>query len=83
MPARVFNLYPVIAYLSRVSKTGESENAYLRQISVDLIFIKKKMEQILLYPQHYNPLKYELNGYRAAHIDTDYHDKIYNKQFIE
>lgn len=34
--------------------------------------IKKKMEQILLYPQHYKPLKYDLKGYRAVHVDTQF-----------
>ncbi len=34
--------------------------------------IRKKMEQILLYPNHYKPLQYGLRDYRSVHIDTHF-----------
>ena len=34
--------------------------------------IKKKMDQILLYPQHYKPLSYDLKGLRHVHIDVQF-----------
>ncbi len=34
--------------------------------------LKKKMDQVLIYPQHQKPLSYNLKHYRRAHVDTQF-----------
>ncbi len=34
--------------------------------------IMKKIDQIIQFPQHYKPLRYDLKGIRRVHIDSSF-----------